>query len=81
MAHRQTDCVYVRLASCLLGNFAYFLSSADFFKINFAKNSFRNTIRVADSLDPGLSGLVGAKTVCKGSQRTTLVDKQLVLDI
>ena len=36
----------------LLGNFAYFLSSADFFKMNFSKkNSFRNTIRVLNSLD------------------------------
>ena len=28
------------------------LSSADFFRINFLKNSFRNTIRVSNSLDP-----------------------------
>ena len=28
------------------------LSSADFFKFNFLKNSFRNTIRVSNSLDP-----------------------------
>ena len=29
-----------------------FLSSADFFKSTFSKNSFRNTIRVSNSLDP-----------------------------
>ena len=28
------------------------LTSADFFKTNFSKNSFRNTIRVSNSLDP-----------------------------
>ena len=28
------------------------LSSADFFKITFFKNSFSNTIRVSNSLDP-----------------------------
>ena len=38
---------------CTLGNFACFLSSLDFFlKINFFKKSFRNTIRVSNSLDP-----------------------------
>ena len=30
----------------------FYLSSADFFKINFPKNSFRNTIRVPNSMDP-----------------------------
>ena len=28
------------------------LPSADFFKINFSKNAFRNTIRVSNSWDP-----------------------------
>ena len=32
--------------------FHTFLSSADFFKINFFENSSRNTIRVSSSLDP-----------------------------
>ena len=45
-----------------------FLSSADFFK-----NSFRNTIRVSNSLDPKMSGLIWFQTVCKGHQQTTLV--------
>ena len=29
-----------------------FLSSSDFFKINFFENSFRNTIRVSINFDP-----------------------------
>ena len=40
---------------CLLGNFANFLSSADFFllqKSPFFIKLFRNTIRVSNSLDP-----------------------------
>ena len=37
----------------LLGNFAFFLSFAIFFsKSTLSKNSFRNTIRVSNSLDP-----------------------------
>ena len=36
----------------MLGNFACFFVFADFFNINFFKNSFRNTIRVSNSLDP-----------------------------
>ena len=38
----------------MLGNFACFLSYVDFFffKLNFSKNSFRNAIRVSNSLDP-----------------------------
>ena len=39
------------LTLCILGNFACFLSSVDFFFKNFFKNSFRNTIRVSNSLD------------------------------
>ena len=38
---------------CLLSNFHAFLTSADFFsKSIFSKNSFRNIIRVSNSLDP-----------------------------
>ena len=33
----------------MLGNFSYFLSTAEFKK----KKSFRNTIRMSNSLDPG----------------------------
>ena len=39
----------------MLGNFAYFLSSAVFFKFSkstFSKNYFRNPISVSNSLDP-----------------------------
>ena len=43
----------VAVTLCLLGNFSCFLPSADFFfKSTFLKNSFRNTIRVSNSLDP-----------------------------
>ena len=39
---------------CMLGNCHAFLSSAEvfFFKINSLKKSFRNTIRMSNSLDP-----------------------------
>ena len=42
------------LTLCMLCNFAFFfLSSAEFFsKSSFWKNSFRNTIRVSNSLGP-----------------------------
>ena len=41
------------LTHCILGNFSCILSSADFFsKLIFQKNSFRNTIRMSNSLDP-----------------------------
>ena len=45
------------LTLCLLGIFSHFLSSADFFqKFFFLKNSFRNTIKVSNSLDPDQAG-------------------------
>ena len=65
------------LTFCLLGNFACFFGgvSADFFfKINFLKISFRNTIRLSNSLDSDhtwqkrpdlLSVLIWVQTVCK----------------
>ena len=41
------------LTLCLQGNFACFFVNTDFFsKSTFSKNSFRNTIRVSNSLDP-----------------------------
>ena len=44
---------YLCLTLCLLGNFAFFLLSADlFFKIICFKNSFGNTMGVPNSLDP-----------------------------
>ena len=36
----------------MLGNFAFLLSVISFLKLTFAKKSFRNTIRVSNSLDP-----------------------------
>ena len=65
----------------MLGNF---LLSADVFsKLTFSNNSFRNTIRVSNSLNPDqarlLSGLILVQTVCKGYQQTTksIVSKEL----
>ena len=37
---------------CMLGNFSCHLSWLFFSKLTFSKNSFRNTIRVSNSLDP-----------------------------
>ena len=50
----MTDQVKVsslRLTICILGNFAFLLSSAVFLNQLVRKNSLRNTIRVTDSLD------------------------------
>ena len=45
--------MFACLTLCPLGVFPALLSSADFFsKSTFSKNSFRNTIRVSNSLDP-----------------------------
>ena len=61
------------LTLCMLGNFSCFLlSSADFFQNQlFFINSFRNIIRVTNSLD--LSVLIWVQTVCKDYQQTTKV--------
>ena len=40
------------LTLCMLGIVMLLMSSADIFKINFFKKSFRNTIRVSNGLDP-----------------------------
>ena len=58
--------------------FMHLLSSAGFFsKLTFSKNSFRNTLRVSNSLDPEQDQhIVGPDlglTVCKGNQQTTKV--------
>ena len=45
--------LFLCLTLCMLGNFSFFLWSADFFLskfIAFSKNSFRNTIRVSNCL-------------------------------
>ena len=45
---------FTSLTLCILDKFSrFFLSSADFFsKSSFSKNSFRNTIRVSNNLNP-----------------------------
>ena len=42
----------VLLTLSMLGNFYAFLSSADFFQLTISKKSFKNAIRVSNSLDP-----------------------------
>ena len=52
-----------------------------FSKSSFSKNSFRNTIRVSNSLVPDqtdvLSGLIWVQTVCICYQQMTQVGKEL----
>ena len=75
----------------MLGNFLYkfVLSSTDFFfKIKFLKNSFRNSIRVSNSLDPDQdqqnAGPDLDQTVCKGykpmSKVTAIKEKVKLLE-
>ena len=59
---------------------AFLLSTVFFSKSTFSKNSFRNTIRESNSLDPDQArqfGLIWVQIVCKGYQQTTLVGKEL----
>ena len=50
----------------MLGNFSYFLSSADFFfKLIFLKNSFRNAVRMSNNLDPDQARQFGSKLFAK----------------
>ena len=60
---------------CMLGNFScFFCRLLLFSKLTFQRNSFRNTIRVANSLDPDQarhSGLIWVQTVCKDYQQMT----------
>ena len=64
------------LTFCQLGNFSCFLSSDDFFsKSTLSKNSFRNTIRVSNSLDPDQARhLVGPDLGPNCLQRLSAVD-------
>ena len=52
-----------------------------FCHLSFFFSSFRNTIRVSNSLDPEqarqMSGLVWVQTVCKGYQQKNLEGKEL----
>ena len=42
-----------QLTLCFLGNFSFFFRLLTFFSIlTYSKNSFRNTVRVSNSLDP-----------------------------
>ena len=52
LADKITGCALVSLTLFMLGNFTCVMPSADFFKRTFSKNSFRNTLRVSNSLDP-----------------------------
>ena len=63
----------------MLTNFLCSFSLSEFFENStFAKNSFRNTIRVSNSLDPDVvSGLIWAQTVYIDYHKTTLVGKAL----
>ena len=62
---------------CLLCNLSRFCPLLFFQDHFFFKNSFRNTIRVENSLDPYQArqklGMIWVQTVCKGYQQTTLV--------
>ena len=69
------------LTLSMLGNFSCFCCLLlTFFKIIFIKSSFRNIIRVSNSLDSEqvqcLSDLIWVQTVCKGYQQTTLMGKE-----
>ena len=81
MLFSWSEYMHVILTLGLLGNFAYFIASADFFKIIFSKNSgiplgFQTVwIQIRPNI---LSGLIWVQTVCKGYQQMTLVDKKLM---
>ena len=75
--------IYIYIYICPVGNFEFSFDLCwIFLNQPFSKNSFRNTIRVSNSLDPDqarhLSGLIWVQTVCKGYQRTTLAGKELI---
>ena len=69
-------CLMFLLTLCMLGNFSYFLSPADFFKI-FKKKIFSGVpsecqtdwIQIRTDI---LSVLIWVQTVCKGYQQRTL---------
>ena len=71
------DRLLYKLAPVMLGDFLqFYLPSADFFsKLMFSKDSFRNTIRVFNSLDPYQDRhsdvLFWVLTVGKGYQQMT----------
>ena len=70
MVIRVEDWLNFILTHCILGNFSCFCRLLIFFsKLTFSKNSFRNTIRMSNSLDPDPA---------RRYQQTTLADKELI---
>ena len=64
----------------MLGNFAFLLSVISFLKLTFAKKSFRNTIRVSNSLDPNQARrFVGPDLKPNCLQRLSADDKKTPL--
>ena len=68
------------LTLCPLGNFSCFLSSADFFKINFLEKILIGIPSVSNSLDPDQPSFVRPDlglncTVCKSYQQRKQEDK------
>ena len=76
--------IILHLTYCILGNFSWFLSSADFFqnklfeKILSGIPSECQTVWTLIRPDV-LSDLIWVQIVCQGYQQTTLVDKELIL--
>ena len=77
----MTHTVDMLLNLCMLGNISCFFVVCGFFFF-FSKKSFRNTIRVSNSLDPDQarqnmpdisSGLIWVQIVCKGYQQMAKV--------
>ena len=72
------------LTICPLGKFTIFCRLLIFSKSNFLKNSFRNTIRVSNSLiqirPDILSGQIWFQNFCKGFQQTTVGGIELNTD-
>ena len=71
-------CFVTEITLCMLGNFSSFWCRLlTFFKINFFKKNFRNTIRCqtiwSRSKTNVLWVLIWVQTVCKGYQQTTKV--------
>ena len=76
----------ITVTLCILGNFYAFLSFADFFsKSTFWKNSYRNSIRVTNRLDPDQARhFVGpdlGPNCCKFYRQTTLGGKELNMHV
>ena len=78
------SCQQVRIHnSCMLGNFTrFFCRLLTFFKVNFQKNYFGNTIRVSNCLDPDQDQQnVGLVLGPNCLQRLTANDQGILLTI